>query len=446
MLVPLLPLLLACQTPSPPVDMAPAAPSAQDDSEPDDPDDELPDGDADLVEEIGGRPVEELERARKKRRPKRPPAPATNADKPALVAPRRTVPPGTYTPWAPPQRGTRTGVFLGAQVFSGWVVSSSETGANLAHQFFLERAEVGGGFQFNRTFAGLVRLETYRAADGLMPRLRLAYGAFSPQVDAWGAPLHFDVRAGLVPEIWLESLEGRYGLRGLMALPSERLGLVNVSDLGVSAGVNLADGLVDIRAQFVNGEGHTALETGMPKNLSALVIVRPLSADVLDDRLEVGGQIGAREGGVGATGVADRRVQGALFASHGLFHLGAEANMAFGVNGDADRTVVLMGGWGDAAIVPGWLSVLARYDFLLGNVDGSDALGHDLVVGLFSDFGVQRAPVLRRMRLYTTFEARAVGAGAGPLPNLPPPGTELRGLVVLEATGLTDVFAPWRRR
>lgn len=358
------------------------------------------------------------------------------------------------SPWAIPAAGDDTGVFVGAQLFTGVDATVAATAPDAALPAFrLDRLELGGGGRFQRRLGGLVRLEAIRSAapqsafgiDGnsLLPRLKLGYGDASGAFAIGDVDVDVELRAGLVPEVWLETLERRLGARGLLPLPSERAGLLSASDLGATLAVAIADGLVDVRLAIGNGEGRTELERNASKNIAAVVVVVPVVVDVFGAPLALGGQLGGRFGTLGVADVADHRAAAALFASHPRLRAGVEAAAGQGVQQRAEQRPVVLGGFVDAVVVPAWLGVALRADTSSVDVDVARSFVHRGLLAAFCDLGTDAATAPNgRARLFAGVEGIVVDDAAGPLPGIPAAGNGLRAFVQFELTGLTDVFSP----
>lgn len=376
------------------------------------------------------------------------------SDLPSDVAP----PSGLPSSWRAPETGSATGVFVGAQVFSAFEVPLTPLQQDPWPRFTLERAEVGGGFVWERSLHGVVRLEAIRSAsprsafgidrNSLLPRFRLAWAGFTPHWSVFGQRVGLDVRAGLVPEPWLERLEGASAARGLLALPGERAGVMGTSDLGASARLQLNDGLFDVVVSVTNGEGKNEVELNAGKNLQLIVGTTPVVVDVVGEPLSLSLHGGWRDGSVGLAAVRDHRGLLAFTASHPWFHVGAEGVWAQGVDGRSDRDVVVVGGWLDAPLVPGWLGMVVRGDVVSDlQPAAAGATATEVTAGVFSDFGLPevtgREPgsLLRRLRVYATTSYRTADAAAAPVGAVDA-ATGWRMLLTVEVTGVTDVFDP----
>lgn len=347
---------------------------------------------------------------------------------------------------------------MAAQVFSAFEIPLTPLQQDPWPRFTLERVEVGGGFVWERSLHGVVRLEAIRSAsprsafgidrNSLLPRFRLAWAGFTPRWSVLGQRVGLDVRAGLVPEPWLERLEGASATRGLVALPGERAGLMGTSDLGATARLVVNDGVFDVVVSVTNGEGKNEIELNAGKNLQLIVGTTPVVVDVLGEPLSLSFHGGWRDGSVGLAAVRDHRGLLALTASHPWFHIGAEGVWARGLEGRSDRDVIVGGGWLDAPLVPGWLGMVVRGDVVTDlQPAAAGATATDVTAGLFSDLGLPEVTgraagsLLRRLRVYATATWHTANADAAPVGAVDAAST-WRLLLTVELTGVTDVFDP----
>lgn len=383
---------------------------------------------------------------------------ALMATAPASTSPTMPSPAASPTfpsAWRAPETGADSGVFAGGQLFAGFDAPLSPAQTTVWPRFLLERVEVGGGVVWQRTIEGVVRLEGIRSAspqsvfgidrNSLLPRFRLAFAGARPAFSLAGVDVVVSGRVGLIPEPWLERLEGQGSLRGLVALPSERAGLLQTSDLGASAGLQVANGLVDIVVAITNGEGKNEVELNPGKNVTILVSSTPLRLSVFDEPLALSIAGAWRDGSVGVSSTRDHRGLVALTASHPWFHVGAEGVWALGVDGRADREVIGGGAWADAPLWPGWLGAVVRADAVHDVVvNSAGATTTDVLAGLFTDFGHpeiegrREGSVLRRLRLYVTGGVRTTSGDAAIADDA---ATAWRVLATVELTGLTDIIA-----
>lgn len=362
--------------------------------------------------------------------------------------------PQPVSAWAPPAAGADSGAFWALQLESALDVPLSPVQRTPWPRFALERTELGGGFVWQRSLAALVRLEAVRSAspqsafgidrNSVMPRFRLAYASWSPRATLLGASVDASLRGGLIPEPWLERIEGAAQTRGLLALASERSGALSTSDVGLALDLRVAD-VLSLNVSFVNGEGKTEVEQNPGKNVQAILSATPLRLLLFDYQGALALHAGVRDGSVGVASARDQRALGAVTWSHPLFHLGAEAVYAIGLGGRADRELLITGAWGDVPIVPGWLHAVARGDHTRDlQVGAADAGASELLAGLFSDFGWSHgraASELRRVRLYVTGAMRVASGSAAPA-GAADAATSWRLLTTLEVTAASDVIDP----
>ena len=384
-------------------------------------------------------------------------APPTTA--PATTPPPPATPPVTVralpSSWAPPTTGDASGLFVAAQIFTGFEAPISPVQQTTWPRFVVDRVEFGGGVVHQRLLQAVVRLEAIRSAsaqsafgidvNSLLPRFRLAYGAVTPTTSLLGVDVDLVLRAGLIPEPWLERLEARSAVRGLVPLPSERAGVIFTSDLGASVSSSFNHGLLDVVVAMTNGEGKNEEERNAGKNLEFIASTTPLRLPILDDELSFNVAAGWRDGSLGISSARAHRGLLAVTASHPWLHVGAEAVWALGVDERAERERLVLGAWADAQPIPGWLGLVLRYD--LGaelNTDVDDARVHTILGGAFCDFGHtevagrQAGVLLRRVRLYATAETKRPEAGAA-VAGATDATEATRLLLTLEVNGVSDV-------
>ena len=145
-----------------------------------------------------------------------PAAPPTTA--PATTPPPPATPPVTVralpSSWAPPTTGDASGLFVAAQIFTGFEAPMSPVQQTTWPRFVVDRVEFGGGVVHQRVLQAVVRLEAIRSAsaqsafgidvNSLLPRFRLAYGAVTHTTSLLGVDVDVVLRAGLIPEPWPE--------------------------------------------------------------------------------------------------------------------------------------------------------------------------------------------------------------------------------------------------
>jgi hypothetical protein len=347
--------------------------------------------------------------------------------------------------WSPPRDGAASGVFAAAQLFSvgDAVFAGAEPDAVLP-RFELSRAEVGGGFVFDRVAALVVRTEVVRSAgpqsafgidgDSFVPRLKLAYAQGRPSFVVADAAVVVEARAGMIPSPWLSRVERHLGTRGLAPLESERRTLFVPSDLGASLAVTVAD-VVELGVSVDNGEGNNEVEQNAGKNVTAVVDVGGPVARVFDDDVVVGGLGLYRDGSVGRGAARDHRAAAALYATHRLAHVVVEGVYGLGHAGRADDEPVLFDVAADVAIVPEVFGIAARYGIGTDDRNVDDSWTQRTTVAVFSDFGLhlRDSRALRRLRAWAGAHIDVADDNAGLARD------DVVVFVSIEAAGATDV-------
>ncbi len=316
-------------------------------------------------------------------------------------------------------------------------------GADPGLAFTLERAEVGGTLEAAPLAQAALRLEAMRSAgahsafgiDGnsLLLRVKHAWGAVTPAFQVAEVPVALTVRAGLVPEPWLERLEPMLGTRALGPVPSERAALLDASDLGVSARATVDVGLVALELSVRNGEGLRELELNVEKDVVALVS-STVPFEAAGEAWDVSVALMGRHGSRGVAGIDEERVGVALGGGHRLGRIGSELLWARGDEGRAERDRVLAAAFGDAMVVERWLGVVARGQLDVTDVALADSLAASAAVGLFSDLGLAAEGAVRRMRILVALGGSWTQQNAG-LAGVPAASSQVQVLLLLEAQG-----------
>ncbi len=342
----------------------------------------------------------------------------------------------------------RQGLLVFGQLYAGYRFLVSEPA--LFHEFVLERADVGIGYGFDDWLGFVVRYEAIRSGgpdslfgvdgDSILSRFRHAFAFAEP---GYG-PVTLTLRAGLIPDVWIDTVQAEYDLRGLVPLAAERRAFFDTSDLGVSAAASLFDGILEARASFTNGEGRIQREQNFGKNTTALVSLRTPAWLVFSRPMRLAAHAAYRDGSLGAGSAPDHRVAGAATLAHPWFHLGLEAVYAFGHQGRGDLQTHAVGVWADTVIVPRVLGVAVRYDRFGTNGWAPSSGVHNLQAALFTDPFVRPAQDgASRVRLYGCLTGQLVEAEAGPLPGVPQASNHVQVQFGLEATGLFFVDDMW---
>jgi hypothetical protein len=257
-------------------------------------------------------------------------------------------------------------------------------------------------------------------------------------------PGELTVRAGLIPDVWVELVERAYDLRGVAALGFEQAQFYDTSDLGVSAAYRLWDGFLEVRAEVANGEGRNQVELNAGKNTSATLSVRPLRFELRGRPAELGVHVTYRDGSVGVSSCTNHRMSGALTLQSGLLFAGAEWSCAMGYLGRGDLEAQLLGGWVNAALWPQWLGVFGRVMSTQLDLSESDATSFLFHGGLYADLidaGQAPRDVLGfpRLRLYVGYRMETSSALGAAVAGVPEATDQQAVLVTLSARGSASV-------
>jgi hypothetical protein len=309
-------------------------------------------------------------------------------------------------------------------------------------RFEVERGEVGTRLDYGEQASAELRLETARSVPppdaemgdegALTVRAKRAWVSWREKPKR--RP-RFEVRGGLIPDPWIDAIEGQYELRGLAPTAAEHAGLIDHSDLGLSAVASWKQ----LRAEIAvtNGEGRARPERNRDKNTSAILSFR---MPKLPGDLIVAAHVFGRGGSVGADPVQSHRLGTAMTFDGPRFGAGAELVNGWGVGDRADVAAMAGGIWGYATL-KGRTGVAARVDWT-HTIDDTDLEGnartatlsiwHDLVPrgdSRMRDFGV---------RAYLAAQRDSVGAMA---PALSGPATidATRVMIILQASARETV-------
>ena len=273
------------------------------------------------------------------------------------------------------------------QVFLGH--GTHHTASEDFNAFELRRAEAGLGFAHAAGYAAMVNLEAVRSAgpqslfgidqDSLVVRVKHAFG----QAEGALGPVAWQARAGLVPDVWVEAVETRFDLRSLTPVLAEAGGFFSASDLGVGGRARALDGALELRLGLTNGEGRNQRELNAGKNLTAALAVDPLRlAGLRHSRLHL--NLGLRDGSVGPSSQADRRVMAAVTGRHRQWFGGGEWVRATGYGGRGDLEAQGLGGWLNGPVWGDWLGLALAWQRWTPDLAAGGA-SQRLLAGLYLD-------------------------------------------------------------
>lgn len=374
---------------------------------------------------------------------------------PTAAPPSRWMASGPWVPQSWPvqqscamdHRSAPTCVLLRGDVFTGARVGT--IGGQRGSDFRLDRAELGSGFSWRparRLHAGaVVGIEAIRSAgpqsltgidgDSLVLRVLEAYGHGALRA----GPFDLGVRAGVVPERWLEQVEKGYDTRGLEPIGSDGARLFERADVGATATASGWRGRVELDLELVNGEGRAQRELNRGKNTTAIVTVRPVLREHARGPIVVALHGGFRDGSLGIASAADRRGAAAVTLASPWVYAGAEYVHALGVQGRSERRANVVSSWVSGRILPRWLGAAAKYDRMQQDLTRRGTAVHGISVALFSDVFEHVDRNRRRLRLYLGYRHERYGAAAAPLPGVPAASSSHRLIVQLELRGLARI-------
>lgn len=326
---------------------------------------------------------------------------------------------------------------LGAEVFSGFVFTNTE--AEDFNEFDLTRAEIGADLDWGEHFGGEVRLEAIRSAgpqsllgvdgDSLVLRVKRAWGKAGVKL----GPVAADGRLGLIPDPWIDALQGGYDILGASQTLSERGLFFDTSDLGAQVRASAFDELVELRVAVTNGEGRNQREQNEGKNTTLVVAVRPYNFQLGGGEAVTALLFSYRDGSVGVGTARNHRLAAGLTFTSPLANLGVEFVQAEGYLGQDDLNAEGFGLWANAHVWTPWIGLLLRLDHLSPDSDDADNTQRQITAGLYSDLVEPREDRLDpRLRLYLLFQDESAGDNGGPIPGAPDAAAAQRVMFLLE--------------
>ena len=351
---------------------------------------------------------------------------------PALGAPAQSPP-------AP--RGT---LRVEAEVFASFDHTSTENSE--LSTFEARRAELGTRWLADKSRWGAeLRFEGVRSAgteslngiDGNSMVLRMkrawAFGRLAPFES-----LGLELRAGLVPDPWIEALEGDYDLRALSATAGEGAELVSPADGGASLRIDALDRRVRLSATVSNGEGYRETELNTGKDTTVVLSVEPLRLSLFGAPARVGVHLGWRDGSTGAARLpAGRLLAGLAFVSTRVSG-GAEylyADGAYGREVHADA----LGVWTEGVVLPRWLGLAVRFDRHQADLDLDDSVRERWTMGAFSSPFGSGSGRDERLRTWVVAQLESIGQAAPPLPGAAALGDVTRVMFMLELLASAEI-------
>jgi hypothetical protein len=337
-----------------------------------------------------------------------------------------------------------------AELFTGY--RYTDTGAASAHEFDLDRGELGLSLDWAGILGGELRVETVRSAspeslmgidgDSLVLRAKRAWG--SARLDR--GPVVAEVRAGLVTDPWIEALDRAFDHRAVDPSLAERAAWIDASDLGAVAAGSLYGDRLRLALAFGNGEGRRRLEQNEGKNLTAVLAGRPLRGTLRGEEAHVDVLLLARDGSAGPGSSRSHRFGAAIAFDLGLARGGIEVQRALGAGGRSAIEAEGLGAWLAATWRPWRVGLVARLDELDLDRARADTGRQIVTAGAWVDPAPSWVPRDARLRLYVLAQDERFGPQASTVPGVVEAFGATRLLVTLVvAGGLGDPSAPGPR-
>lgn len=341
---------------------------------------------------------------------------------------------------------------IGGEIFTGFRYNNV-SGSGFS-EFALDRTEVLTGFlwkPFKRLETGFdVRLETVRSAgpgslqgvdqNSIVVRVAQVFG----QAVTHLGPIDLGVRAGMIPERWVEQVEKSYDIRGIGPLPSERNLFYDTADLGGGLTVSGWKGRAELDIQYVNGEGRRQQEQNSGKNTMVMLAVRPINRRIKTAKTEgplVLSLFGAyRDGSLGVAVARNHRASGAITFRSPWAVAGFEYAHAFGLDGRGDITANTLGAWASGWAFHPYVGLLAKYERTAQDLSDAESTVQLISAGAFSDLFPYVDRNRRRIRLHLVYEYEGYGAAAGPLPGTPNAVNTHRVMLMVQVRGLLRLW------
>ncbi len=346
--------------------------------------------------------------------------------------------------------------FVGAELFTTYRLDLAEDADFNA--FELDRAELHAGFDERGLGGFITNLEVIRSAspesligidnNSLVARLKQAFLYLDPKL----GPGKVDVRLGLIDDMWIATLEGGYDIRATRPLISERALLFDTSDLGLTLGYELWDGMVSLHWQLTNGEGRNQTEQNTGKNSTVVASFRLADVALLGDEATLGVHGIYRDGSLGVAVARNHRYGAGLTFAHPRLGAGAEFVLAEGTAGRPDADGQVLGVWANARILPRYLGAFAAFDQHEQDVDIDDTTISIISGGLFIDLieweerlmlgaaaDASRDPI-KRLRVYLAYQRWSFNENAGAVGGSPETSNLNRIMLTAEGRGLLSTF------
>jgi len=340
----------------------------------------------------------------------------TTADSPQAVTPDTFAGETVGDVRAPIARGNIPFAFEpGVQLFGEYRLTLPK-GADYFHEFDVPRAWAWMSFRASDV-VGRVLLEATRAGgegsligvggDSLVLRLREAWAGYR------FADL-VELRIGVVPLPTNMMLTAIWGNRALAPIGLRQLGpyvLIQPSDLGATARLDIPGEWGTVVAALTNGEGYAARELNRGKTFELAAQLQPLAPFRALRPLTL--TLAFQNGSTGTGSARANRWVGGLAWADPRWGVGVESAWILGLEDRGDREAVLLEAWGRVEPIDVFpLLLAARFSYL--RADTQDGATMSSLVTFTGAIGVRVAAPLRVFVAVDTRLADDVFASAVP--------------------------------
>lgn len=338
-------------------------------------------------------------------------------------------------------------IAIDAELFGGGSYTSTDD--DHMTRFDLDRGEVGIRLDYGDVVSAELRLETFRpfpapevrgdampeGDDALTIRAKRAWGAWKETRHKRRSRPRFEVRGGLIPEPWIEAIEGEYELRALAPTAAEHAGLIDHSDIGLATVAIWK--MLRLQVALTNGEGGVRPELNRGKNVSGILSARMPG---LPGDLVVATHFYGRRGSQGSDPVRSHRVGTAVTVDSPRFGGGAELVSAIGVGDRDDLNAMTTGLWGYATL-SGRTGLAMRFDWI-SMVDELDQRGklQTSTIAVWRDLVARGASRVRDFGVRAYLAAQFDRASDMPaMAGQPGPVDATRFMIIIQASARETV-------
>jgi len=211
---------------------------------------------------------------------------------------------------------------FGATLFGNLLYSVRGTEGKYANRFDFDRVYFTMKTPLAEDWKFQFTTDIYRNAsatsyyNGLAIRLKFAMVDFAPVSNV-------SIKFGMIPGPWNGQVESYWKYRGVAATASDKFGLINTADAGVSACYTIPGKVGDVSVYVLNGTGYAAPEANRFKDYVGRVTLSPFTGSDELKGLTVSGL--AYIGNNGTTlALAKNRFGGFVGYTYSCFMVGSE--------------------------------------------------------------------------------------------------------------------------